>query len=121
MSEKKRLFLFLKFDGSTLEQIYHSSKYLDDLRGYAILNPPKTSLFNSMLAYYPYSDIHFVIHTNDIDNSMKIYREYSEYIDLKLDIETNYTFTVKHSDDLNIIDSLIDFNREIRELKNTKE
>ena len=106
--------LFFKFDGGNLVKMYHSSKFLGENVGYAVLDPPKESFFRSLLDYYPYKYVKFSIYTNDIEKSVDIYTQYIDYVEERLETTVTYRFMPYHSEHPNIFDALTDFNRQFK-------
>lgn len=113
--ENNKAFLFLQFDGSKLIKIYHSSKFLKDQHGYAVLDTPMACLFARLLVYHPYLDVHFSIYTNNTEKSLKIFTDYSEFVEEKIGKSPNYTFTPYYNEYPDIILSLSDFNKQFRD------
>lgn len=113
MSTKKRVLLFLRFVDSELVECYHSSKYIDDNSGYAVLGPPFENLYKSIWDNNNYATLHFIIHTNDVERSIKIYTDYVTYVEekiSKIEVVLKYTFNLEMRENPDIVKCLTEFN-----------
>jgi hypothetical protein len=108
---QKTAFWYLDFSHNLIK-CYHSSIFVSDFVGYAVLDPPEESFFKSSLIYNKDKKMDILIYTNDTEKARNKYDQYLDYLK-KLDLNAEHVPYFINTDGRTIISCLKKFNEDV--------
>lgn len=112
---QKTAFWYLNFSHGTIK-CYHSSIFINDVAGYAVLDPPEENFFRSSLTYNNDKKMDILIYTDDTEKAQKKYDQYLDY-GKKLRLSMDHTPYIINTKGRTIIECLKKFNEDMEQWK----